>query len=83
MRNILTPRESGFDVAGILGSVTQSLSVFGVGSKSRIAEAGAQSQMIAAQSKADAKKANTYIIMGVLAGVLLIVGITLYITLKK
>lgn len=86
MRNILTPRESGFlveAIAGAVGGITQVLPVLGIGSKSRIAEAGAQSQIIAAQSKADAKKANTYIIMGVLAGVLLIVGVTLYITLKK
>lgn len=90
MRNILTPRESGFAVemiTGALSGITQALPVLGIGSKSRMnetaANAAAQSQIIAAQSKADAKKANTNIILGVLAGVILIVGITLYFTFKK
>jgi len=87
MRNILTPRESGFDIGGLLGGVTQGLAVLGIGSGARkeeaAANAAAQTQIIEAQSKADAKKANTNIIIGVLAGVILIVIGTLYFTLKK
>lgn len=76
MRNILTPRTAGFDIGGIIGSVGDSLSVLGVGSKSRVAEAEAQ-------AKADQKKANSTMIMSVLAGVFLIVGIVIYFTFKK
>ena len=90
MRSILTPRESGFAadlVAGALSSITNVLPVLGIGSKARMnetaANAAAQSQIIAAQAKADAKKANTNIIIGVLAGVILIVMGSLYFILKK
>lgn len=90
MQSILTPRESGFAadlVAGALSSITNVLPVLGIGSKSRQAElnanAAAQSQIIAAQSKADAKKATTNVIIGVLAGVILIVMGSLYFILKK
>lgn len=76
MRNILTPRESGFDIGGILGSVGNSLAVLGIGSDARAKAAETQ-------AKIDEKKSNKTIIMGVLAGVFLIVGITLYFTLKK
>lgn len=90
MRNILTPREqpeSGFDIAGIVGSVFNGLSVVGIGSGARqeqaAADAAAQKILIDAQSKANQKKNNTNLIIGALAGVILIVIITLYFTLKK
>ena len=90
MRDILTPRESGFlaeAIAGAVGGVTSVLPVLGIGSGARMKEtaanAAAQIQVIDAQSKADAKKANTTIILSVLAGVLIIVGLSLYFILKK
>ena len=90
MQSILTPRESGFAadlVAGALSSITNVLPVLGIGSKSRQAElnanVAAQTQLIAAQSKADAKKATNNLIIGVLAGVILIVMGSLYFILKK
>jgi len=97
MQSILTPRESGFSEDLIAGAITSTsgmfesmvkvLPVLGLGSKSRINEtaatAAAQSQVIAAQSKADSKKATTNVIIGVLAGVILIVMGTLYFILKK
>jgi hypothetical protein len=95
MRNILTPRESGFDPisaiatagAGAIESITSVLPVLGIGSASRIKEtaanAAAQTAVITAQAKADAKKSNTTIIMVVLGGVLLIVMGSLYFILKK
>lgn len=90
MQSILTPRESGFAadlVAGALSSITNVLPVLGIGSKSRQAELNAsvtgQMQLIDAQSKADAKKATNNLIIGVLAGVILIVMGSLYFILKK
>jgi len=90
MRNILTPRESGFiaeAVAGAVGAVATALPMLGIGSASRMKEtaanAAAQTAIIAAQAKADAKKSNTTIIMVVLGGVLLIVMGSLYFILKK
>ena len=90
MQSILTPRESGFAadlVSGALSSITNVLPVLGIGSKSRQAElnanVAAQTQLIAAQSKADAKKATNNLIIGVLAGVILIVMGSLYFILKK
>jgi hypothetical protein len=90
MRNILTPRESGFlaeAIAGAVGGITKVLPVLGIGSQSRINEteaaAAAQSQIIEAQAKADSKKSNTTIIVVVLVGVLLIVMGSLYLILKK
>ena len=90
MRDILTPRESGFLAEAIAGAVTgisQALPVLGIGSKARqqemAANVAAQSQLIAAQSKADEKKASTNLIMVVLAGVILIVMGSLYFILKK
>jgi len=90
MRNILTPRESGFmaeAIAGAVGSIATVLPVLGIGSASRIKEtaanAAAQTAVITAQAKADAKKSNTTIIMVVLGGVLLVVMGSLYFILKK
>lgn len=90
MRDILTPRESGFVPAIIAGAVTgisNILPVLGIGSGARqkeaAANAAAQSTVIEAQSKADQKKNQTNIILGVLAGVFLIVIVTLYFTFKK
>jgi hypothetical protein len=78
--------ESGFSF-DFLGDIAKVLPVIGVGSKARqeetAANATAQQQLIDAQSKADAKKSNTYVIIGALVGVLLIVGVTIYFTLKK
>lgn len=93
MREILTPRElaeSAFLIEGIIGAVSgifQSLPMLGIGSGARQSEmatqAAANVSIIDAQSKANAKKNQTNIIIGVLAGVVLIVIITLYFTFKK
>ena len=97
MRDILTPRESGFgedlyaaaitSTSGMIESVTKVLPILGIGSKARqqelAANVAAQSQLIEAQSKADSKKTNSNIIIGVLAGVILIVMGSLYFILKK
>ena len=83
MRNILTPRVSNFDIGGILTSATQGLAVLGIGSGARKSETESQLKVMEAQAKIDDKKANQNIIFGILAGVLLIVGITIYFTFKK
>ncbi len=77
-------------VAGAVGSITQSLPVLGIGSKSRIKETqataaanasvyAAQANAASATSKAQAKTTTTILIV---AGVMLIIGIVVYFTLR-
>jgi hypothetical protein len=91
MKNILTPRvEAGFaaeGIAGALSGIMTSLPVLGIGSKARQQEAAAnataQMQIITVQSAADSKKSNSTMIVVVMIGVLGIVGLSLYLILKK
>lgn len=83
MRDILTPRaESGF-LGDIIGSVAQVLPVLGIGSKARIKETEAQASLALAQSEAAQKKNNSMIMMIVIAGVLIIAGLSVYLILRK
>ena len=85
--------ESGFSL-DFVGDIAKVLPVIGIGSKSRQEEAAANAAaqqtvaaakqtVIDAQSKADAKKSSTYIMIGTLMGVIAIVIVTLYFILRK
>lgn len=94
MREILSKADetAGFTgiadaVAGATGGILQSLSVLGVGSKSRqqeaAANAAAASQLYTAQATAAAAKSkSTLIIIGV-AGAIIIFGLIIYLKLRK
>lgn len=73
--------------AGAASGIMQTLSILGVGSKARQAEAekkaAADISIIQAQSAADILKSNTTTKIVIIAGVLLIVGLVLFFTLKN
>jgi hypothetical protein len=74
-------------VSSAVGSIFQNLSVLGIGSKARqneaAANAAAQSQVYSAQAAAAVEKSKSTMTIIVVAGVLLIVGLAIYFTLKK
>lgn len=70
-------------ISGAVDSIFQALPMFGIGSKSRIKEqnaaAEAQLKLINAQSKSAAANQKLYLMVGIIA----IVGIIMYFTLRK
>lgn len=73
--------------AGATSGIMQTLSVLGIGSKARIKEAqanaAANSTIYEAQAKAAAAKSNSITKIVLIAGVLVIVAIAIYFTLRK
>jgi hypothetical protein len=74
-------------IAGAIGSITQSLPVLGIGSKARIKEteatAAAGSAIYAAQAKAAAAKSKSTQTIVLIAGILVIVAVAIYFTLRR
>ena len=73
--------------SGLISNILQSLPVLGIGSDSRVKEtkatAQAQQAILGAQSEIEEEKAKQRQKILVLAGVLAIVGLIIYLTLKK
>jgi len=73
--------------AGASSGILQTLSVLGIGSKSRIKEAeataAANATIYQAQAKAESEKTNSIMKIALIIGVLLIVALIIYFTLRK
>lgn len=90
MRDILAKADgdySGFsfidEAAGATSGIIQSLSVLGIGSKGRATEAEAQAELIKAQAQAGAVNSKNTLKIILITGVLILVGVTIYLTLRK
>ena len=74
-------------VAGVASGIFSNLAVWGIGSKSRQKEAEATAAanvaILGAQAEADAKKAKSQTKIIVLSGVLLMVIVVIFLTLRK
>lgn len=84
------PSISGNDIYGIgagLGAIFQGLPILGIGSKARIKETKATAEANApnysAQAKAAASKSKSIQTIVLIAGVLVIVAVAIYFTLRK
>lgn len=73
-------------VAGVVSPITQALPVLGIGSKSRIKEtqatAAANAKVYEAQAKVEAAKSKNTMKIVLIGGVLLVVAVVVYFTLK-
>ena len=93
MRSVLDKADgqtSGFSeglVAGAVGAIFENLSILGIGSKARIKEskatAEANATIYSAQGKAAASKSKSIQTIVLIAGVLVIVAVAIYFTLRK
>lgn len=83
----LLMKESNFvdisSIGGIVSSVFDGLGSVGIGSKSRVKEAEAAAGIIAAQSKLEESKAMNQIVIYGSIGLILIVGLVIFLKLKN
>lgn len=81
------PQTSNFALTDVASGIVQSLSVLGVGSKSRIAETNATTNqnvaIITAQANASVLKSNANTKIFLVIGVFAVLGIVLFFTLKN